>query len=529
MNEELNRIRNARQFYRTQMEIMVSRPVLTGVAEEFNAAFENTEPDLRRGRQRGGRDTGSVSELLDVFVVGRIRSRRRLSPITSARPTPSTTLRARRAASRDAQTYLTGRLADYEALILASNERLLAYQMENNLADAEEDITELSSRMNALSKAKAETTTERVMLEAAVASHAAQLSRRDYVELSNELDSLLITEYSKEHATAVAELARVSAQYGEKYPARVAAQAMVDRLEQELRSQVEEALSTERVRLETFGKKEQDLQTAIDEAKRQLLERQGLKSEYEKLRLEVERTRKFHEELSDRDHELELASQTQLNNVRIVETALAPSSPVSPNILLNILIALFSGTMGGVALAFVKYHMDDRLGSPAEIEAFLRIGYLGMVPEVDGEPATRERALHSHQNPRSAVAESVRAIRTLVELKSASEGPRRRLLLTSSAAAEGKTETTVRLAIAYADLGRRVVVVDADLRRARMHKLFGLQRGPGLTELSRGDATIEQAVVDTGVPNVSLLPAGAALSVPMSCWPPMTSARCWIR
>jgi len=342
MNEELNRIRNARQFYRTQMEIMVSRPVLTGVAEKFNSRFEGM--DLSYEAVKGVVSVTPVpsSELLDVFVVWPDPEQAAALANFACETYSEHNLEARRAASRDAQTYLTSRLADYEELIVASNDRLLAYQMENNLADAEEDITELSSRMNALSKAKAETTTERVMLEASVASHAAQLSRRDYVELSNELDSLLITEYSKEHAAAVADLARVSARYGEKYPARVAAQAMVDRLEQELRSQVEEALSTERVRLETLGKKEQDLQGAIDEAKRQLLERQGLKSEYEKLRLEVARTRKFHEELSDRDHELELASQTQLNNVRIVETALAPRSPVSPNILINIL-ACFVG------------------------------------------------------------------------------------------------------------------------------------------------------------------------------------------
>ena len=169
MNEELNRIRNARQFYRTQMEIMVSRPVLTGVAEKFNAMFDTA--NLNYSDVEGSTSVTPVpsSELLDVSVVWPNPEEAAALANFVSETYSQHNLEARRGASRDAQRYLTSRLQDYEGLILEANERLLAYQMANNLADAEEDITELSSRMNSLSEAKAETTTQRVMLEAAVA------------------------------------------------------------------------------------------------------------------------------------------------------------------------------------------------------------------------------------------------------------------------------------------------------------------------------------------------------------------------
>ena len=515
LNEELNRIRNTRQFYRTQMEIMVSRPVMDRVTERFLEAYP--EAGVDRGDIKEALSITPVpsSELLDVSFMWPEPDQAASLANLVCEVYSDQNLEARRSASREAQHYLAKRLVEFEARIEDASTEVLDYQLEHDLADVEEDITELSSRMRALSEAKGTMTTDRVLLEATVVAHGAQLARRSYAELSNDIDTPLIHDYNRELAKAETEHARVVAQYGPQHPTYLASASLVEKLEQALRTQVEEVLATERARLETLRQKETDLQIAIDEAKQQLLKRQALTADYEKLHMELKQAREFHEALRTRDHELELAAQTQLNNIRIVETAQPAGRPIKPNWMMNFVIALITGLLAGVAAAFIRYYSDDRLASPAEIVTFLRVPYLGMVPEVTGEPASKERALYSYQRPRSSVAEAIRAIRTLIEHESGQAGqPRRLLLVTSAVASEGKTESAVRLGIAYADLGRRVVVVDADLRRARLHKLFDEPRGKGLADVLKGEATIQESVRPTEVPGVFLLPAGSSVERP---------------
>jgi capsular exopolysaccharide synthesis family protein len=134
------------------------------------------------------------------------------------------------------------------------------------------------------------------------------------------------------------------------------------------------------------------------------------------------------------------------------------------------------------------------------------VAFLGIIPKIPDETDETALALQSHRNPRSTVAEALRGIRTVLELDPTGAAPRR-LLITSAVSAEGKTSTIVRLGVAFANLDKKVVMIDADLRRPRLHKIFGVDKDHGLSSLLAG-ARIDDVVRHTEVPNLDFVPSG---------------------
>ncbi len=203
---------------------------------------------------------------------------------------------------------------------------------------------------------------------------------------------------------------------------------------------------------------------------------------------------------------MDLSSRTQLNNARLVDEAVPSEAPVRPNVIMNLLVSLLAGIFGGMALALLRSYVDDAVSRPADVEAFLEIPYLGLVPSI---PRTAEGAsddLYTHREPDSIPAEAIRSIRAMLELGETTH--LKRMLIASSVASEGKTSTCMRMSIAFAQQGERVLLIDADHRRARIHKIFGRTRDVGLLSCLKGLVASEEAICTTEVPNLDVMPAG---------------------
>jgi polysaccharide biosynthesis transport protein len=289
-------------------------------------------------------------------------------------------------------------------------------------------------------------------------------------------------------------------------PERRSAEARLARIEQELEAEVELTLSAERKKLNELYSQEKNLKEEIDAGKSQLLDVSANKEDYEKLKIDLERAKEFYVRLNQRNDELDLQAQTQLNNVRIIDDAVPVPRPVEPNVLLNLALALVGGFLGGLGLGLAREVLDDTISSPLEVQTFLRVPFIGMVPKIADVTDETELALYTHLNPRSTVAEALRGIRTVLELDPTGYPPKR-LLVTSAVSAEGKTSTVVRLGVAFANLNKRVLLLDADLRRPRMHKIFGVDKDVGLSSLLTG-ASIDEVVRRSPVPNLDYVPSG---------------------
>ncbi len=175
------------------------------------------------------------------------------------------------------------------------------------------------------------------------------------------------------------------------------------------------------------------------------------------------------------------------NAVTVVDPATPALTPTSPRVLLNTLLAALVGLLLALGIAFTMEYLDDTVKSSEDVEAATGLATLGTVIKMKGDKGRSEiYQLAALLYPRGPAAEAYRTLRTNLEFASVDE-PVRTLLVTSSIPGEGKTTTSSNLAVAFAQAGRRVILLDADLRKPGVHKLFDLPNTSGLTSLLRTD------------------------------------------
>jgi capsular exopolysaccharide synthesis family protein len=217
----------------------------------------------------------------------------------------------------------------------------------------------------------------------------------------------------------------------------------------------------------------------------------------------------------------------KVNNIRVVDRPLLPEEPVSPNIPLNLAAGLVGGFLFGLIAAIGRERLDRSIKVPDDVERELGLPFLGLLPQIEGvdgtsSPRRRGRKPRSGSKPEplpnpelavarqpsSGVAEAARAVRTNLVFMSPDQ-PFRTLLITSAGPAEGKTTVACSLAITMAQSGQRVLLVDCDLRRPRIHRVFGIANDDGVTSaIVDGPDQEIRAIRPTEVPNLWVLASG---------------------
>lgn len=416
-------------------------------------------------------------------------------------------------AANDASEWLAAQMVEYESKYEEVGDDLREFQREHDLADIEQVTTSLTARLTALKSAYAGVSTERVQLETGLRLHRELLAAGAYDDLSVSLNDSIVSALVHQYTGAATAFALTKTKFLPKWPAYVDAENKVQTLEKELRREIARAITSEETKLGLLRDRERDIEEAIDAGHLELLNVESLKDRYERMKLDRDNAVTIYTEMHQRDAELELQAKTQLNNVRIVEDARPNYRPTSPNVLQNLLAALVLGLVGGLGAAFLIEWFDDSISSPHDVTMYLRARLLGIIPQVKDADSEVERSLYTHEHPRSNVAEAIRGIRTVIELDPSGEPPKR-LMVTSALSGEGKTSTTLRLALAYANLGRKVVVVDADMRRPRIHKVFGHERVPGLATALIDEVDVDATLHPTPIDNLSFMAAGKAFDRP---------------
>ena len=206
---------------------------------------------------------------------------------------------------------------------------------------------------------------------------------------------------------------------------------------------------------------------------------------------------------------LQNATTVAANRVSVIDPAVPPLEASSPRVLLNTVLAGILGVLLAIGVVFLLEHVDDRVKSAEEVETLTGLPNLGTVLRMPG-PADREPfyRMATLLYPRSPAAEAFRTIRTNIEFASLDK-PFRTIVVTSAAPGEGKTVTASNLAVAFAQSGRRTILVDADLRRPGVHDMFSLANAAGLTDLVHSDTTkVDDVLRPTENPNLSVITAG---------------------
>ncbi len=220
----------------------------------------------------------------------------------------------------------------------------------------------------------------------------------------------------------------------------------------------------------------------------------------------------------------DVAAQGTDNNISVSEIAIPPDGPEGPRRLLTVFAALFLSTLFGTGLALLFEYLDDTIGTTEEVENYLQLPALAAIPTMDsmpkrklllvgasddGEEAPQSPLLIS-ADPRSSLAEAYRHLRTSILLSTAGRAPRS-LLMTSSLPSEGKTTTATNTAISLAQTGAKVLIIDADMRRPRLHSIFEIENGNGLSTLlasELSDLDVSNAITQDERTKLHILTSG---------------------
>lgn len=419
---------------------------------------------------------------------------------------------------QDNLEWLAREVTSAEGDFRAAEQALLEFRRQNNkiALSAQEAGNLVVQQLEELSRKSALAGAERAQRQAeydALAKSAR--GEKDLRKLSLLVDSPLMSGLRETLATLQAERQALLTRYlpDAQVPPMLQNKERTADVEAQTRAEVQAELGRRAALLAQARGHEEQLRAAIDALTRSALDEEDEGAEYNLLRRKVESTGAIYKLLVDRMQELDVTSSLKENNVRIIDPAEAKDNPVEPNYLRNIAVAILAGLLAGVSLALFFDYMDTTIKTREEVEA-LGVPFLGIIPSVpglegEGWEVARERYLYSMNYPKSAFAEFCRNIRTTVNFTAREDGKAPcRLLITSAGPREGKTTSSINLAITFAAAGRRVVLVDADLRRPSLHHAFGMPNEHGLSTLIGGSSTIADVAQLSPQSNLWIIPSG---------------------
>ncbi|MGA2409648.1 MAG: polysaccharide biosynthesis tyrosine autokinase, partial [Candidatus Binataceae bacterium] len=318
----------------------------------------------------------------------------------------------------------------------------------------------------------------------------------------------------------------LSSQFKPDYPPLARLQAQIRELQARVADQIQKSVSSVESQFAEAQEKENELQDEMQRQRQETLNLNDAVAQYAILQRDVDTNRELYNAIMTRMKDVAVSGDIQSTNVSVINSAEVPSSPSSPNKLRALMLALVAGLGCGIALAFTMEFLDNTLKNPEEAETYLRLPNLGVVPEfasVNGKSAYAPRELMNGRESTvlppgrelvtthgsySRVGEAYRNLRTALLLSRAG-GPPKVTLITSAMSREGKTVTAVNTAVMLAQLGERVLLIDADLRRARCHRVLAVDNHLGLTEVLTGSRELHDMIRATEIENLYFLGSGS--------------------
>ena len=265
--------------------------------------------------------------------------------------------------------------------------------------------------------------------------------------------------------------------------------------------------NTRQGELATARKRAELLRDALSEEEKKALVYQDSRVTYNTLEREVETNQVVYQSLLQRLKEINVAGEAVSNNLNIIDKALPPLQKFKPKLSTNLAFAGLLGLFLGIAAAFLREFMDDSVKDINELERETQLPVLGLIPSVNESDPKKVSQLVLN-SPKSALAESFRSLRTTIRFKLREQQQEPVIFVTSARANEGKTTIAMNLASAFAHTGKRVLLIDADLRNPSLHKLIGTRNQQNLVGYLTGEYPLDQLSQASNVPNLDIVVAG---------------------
>ncbi len=524
------------EFYQTQYGLLQTKALAERVARDLGLAdnrqffemfgredlFDAPRRELMTDASRTRRIEAAGRILLSQVGVAPVRGSR-LVDVTAVTPDAAlsqqiaqawsenfieTTLERRFEASSYARRFLERRLeqlrqrleaSERAAVGFAARQGIITLPSASNETDGGSttgDRSLVTDDLSALNASLAAATAERIQAQSRLL-HAARPDAS-----SEALQNDAIGQLRQKRAETAAEYAKMMIQFEPGYPparalaSQVAAlDAAIGREEARVRTSLQQTYSSARAREQALLNRVGGLKASLNDLRRRSIQ-------YNIYQRDADTNRELYNALLQRYKEIGVAGGIEKNNVSVVDAAKLPESPVTPNLLINVILSTFAGGLAGVAMAAVLAQIDEGIADPAEVEAKLGLPLLGTVPRLKGE-----EPLEALQEPRSLIVEAYLAIQANLELSTA-HGTPGSVAVTSTRPREGKSTTTVALAQSLARARRKVVLVDADMRSPAVHTAFGVANETGVSNFLAGLDDIDQLLRPTNREGLTIITAG---------------------
>jgi len=421
-------------------------------------------------------------------------------------------------ATREASGFMEQQLDELKARVEKSQQALVDYERKNLIVNISDKQTVAEQRLEALSKDLTEAQNERIQKQSVYEMARSNPTQAQPQSISNSQNDLLTT-LDEKYANLREEYVDALAQYGPNFPKVQRLRAQLDEVQSIIDREQKRHVARLRSDYMAALGREKLLTGAVTEEKAEVGKLNQLMIEHNLLKREFETNQQLYDTLLQHLKDATVSAGLRATNIHLVDAALVPTGPVAPNVRRSTEMGLLLGLALGVALAFVLEGLDTSVKTVEDVERLIPAPALAAIPLARASWLKGRAAKAQPQNgsvesivlkqPTSSLAESYRTLRTAILLSRAPRPPQA-LLVTSAQPGEGKTSTSINLALGLAQRGVPVVLVDADMRRPAISRALAVpENGAGLSSLLSGAHSLEASLRQyQSLPNLWVLPAG---------------------
>jgi len=534
-------------YYQTQYKILESRTLARRVIQTLKLSehpefqpkpetpFQKWKSNIRsslagffgspdKEASENGRETLLINRFLTKLKIEPIRNSRLVKVHFDSNFPPLSTqvsnslaaayiqqnLEARFVSTEQAKEWLTKQLEDLKAKVERADENLQEFGSKHDIISLDEKENVTMQRLTELNETLTKAEADRMAKEALYK----QTGDRNFDSFPSILENRLIQDLKQTYIQLEAQYMRLSETFKPEYPEMARLKNQMEALHKRLNSEIDKMILSMKSDYEASLRREALLRQAFQQQKAKVLQMKEKGIQYNILKREADTNRDLYKGLLLRMKEAGVSAGITASNIQIVDPAELPTQPYKPNKRLNLLLAAVVGLFLGVGLAFFFEYLDNTIKTPEDLEQWVRLPSFGMVPEIsNGRRRRLEKGtsypveLVTYGHPKSMLSEAYRSIRTSI-LLSSSEKPPKKITITSPNPAEGKTTTVINTAIALSQTGAQVLIIDADMRKPKVHKIFNHENGRGLSNFLSGHGDLESIVEESEVPNLFYIPSG---------------------
>ena len=510
------------EFYETQYQLLRSRSLAERVASQLQLGSDGgkswSEPgspwralfgSLFGGAKPAAKTAKPAQPVDDRLFAGVIAGGLVVEPIRESRlvalhydsPNPefaarvanavaeafiATNLERRFGASSYAKDYLEDRLAQLKQKLEDSERELIAFAQKEQILAIDNNQTLISQNLTELNAAVSGAQGARIRAEARWRQAQVSIGTALPAEM---LENSAIRALQTQRGTLQSSYQEKLRLYKPEYPEMKQLQAQMTEIDRQIAAELNNIKATVKAEYDSALTQETLLREQMTLLKTETLDLQNRSIDYNILQREVATNRELYDGLLQRYKEVGVAGGVTSNNISVVDRAQVPGGAYKPNMRRNLMSGLMFGLLLGILLALLLEYLDDTVKSPDDIEKKLHLVQLGVIPKL-GKDTTPAEAL---VDVRSGFAEAYRSVRTALQFSTESGVPSV-LVVTSTQPGEGKSTTAKSLARNFALLGKRVLLIDADLRNPSLHRSFDLDNSMGLSNCLSGAAKPGQCI-----------------------------------